>query len=96
MSRLRVSRSRAGQVNLCGDVLRLAGEQVVGEELRLHVLKAEAGDRVGEALAGDALFAEEQNRLFDHGEHLFASVKTLSRKRPRATFLPQRPPMQMR
>src|SRR5699024_4455924 len=33
---------------------------------------AEARDRVGEALAGDALFAEEQDGLFDDGEHFLA------------------------
>ena len=45
-------------------------KQIVGEQLLLHVLKAQAVYRVGKALAGAALLPEQQNGLLNHTEYL--------------------------
>ena len=49
--------------------LVLAGEDVVAEKLLLHILEAQPLDGVGEAFAGLALLAEEQDCLLDDAQH---------------------------
>ena len=44
---------------LGGEVFLLALEELVAQELGLNVFEAQAGDGVREALAGEALFAED-------------------------------------
>ena len=60
----------AFEVLLRGDVFLFAREKIVPQQLLLHGVKAKARDRIGEALAGNPLLAEKEDRLFDHIEHL--------------------------
>ena len=60
----------ADGVLLRAEDLGLAGEQFVAHQLLLDVVKAQAGDGVGEALTGDALIAEQQQRLLAFADGL--------------------------
>ena len=70
------SAGRAADGVLAQDLL-LALEQVVGEELCLDVLKAQARDGVRKALAGDALVAEEQECLLQYVQDLLLGGEDL-------------------
>ena len=59
-----ISSRAAGEVELGGQNGVLAGQNIVGEDFLLHILEAQTLDGVGEAFAGLALLAEEENGLF--------------------------------
>ena len=68
----------AGEVELGGQNGVLAGQNIVGEDFLLHILEAQALDGVGEAFAGLALLAEEEDGLFDSVQDLFLAGKELA------------------
>lgn len=53
------------------NIFFLPRKQIIGKKLLLYVLKSEPCYGIGEALAGDALFTEEKDGLFNDVEDLF-------------------------
>ena len=58
--------------------LVLPGEDVVGEDGLLHILKAQTGDGVGEALAGQAVLPVEEDGLLHHIQDLLLGGEELA------------------
>ena len=53
-------------------------QQLIAQQLSLHIFKAQALDGLGKALSGFALLPEEQNRLFNDGQRLLLVGKDLA------------------
>ena len=56
---------------LLGQNLFLTLQQLIGQEHRLYLLKAQAGHRVGKPLLGLAVGLEEEEALLHQGQDLF-------------------------
>ena len=83
----------ARQVKFGIQNLLLALQQVVGQQLGFHVLKAQALDGLGEALAGLPLLPEEENGLLNDAERLLLVSEDLAEGPALGHLLAQRPPM---
>ena len=74
-------RQKAGILWLVLQNLVFSAEDVIGEDLSLHILKAQPGDGVGEALAGLAVFPIEEDGLLDDGQNLLLAGEELAQGR---------------
>ena len=54
------------------DILFLALQQIIRQQLRLHILKSETSHSICETLARDALLTEQEDRLLHYIQHLIS------------------------
>ena len=73
--------------------LLLPLEQIVREELGLHIFKTQALDGLGEPLAGLALLPEQQNSLLNDVQGLVLVGEDLAQSAALGGLFAQRPPI---
>ena len=72
--------------HFCKDLF-LSFKQLVGKDQSLGLDKTDACHRVGKALTGGALVAEQQNGLLHGGKHLLLGLEQMSKSLPAGNSL---------